>query len=273
MPIVGTGHLELTAVNAGYLERSGFFARRQREFPVCHDIHLTMERGKTLGLVGESGSGKTTLGRAILGLASVFSGTIRYHPPEGPAIELQNLNQARWRPLRKKLQIIFQDPFSTLNPRLSIESILSEGMRVHFPDQSQPERQEKMRSTLDLVGLSADVLSRYPHEFSGGQRQRISIARALILDPEFIVADECVSALDVSIQAQIINLLLDLQDRLGLTYLFISHDLAVVKHLSHEIAVMQEGRIVEKGSVEKITATPEHPYTRELLEANLAPAI
>jgi len=264
--------LELTAVNAGYLERSGFFARRQKEFPVCHDIHLTIERGKTMGLVGESGSGKTTLGRAILGLASVFSGTVRYFPIESEPIELQKTSQSDFRPLRKKLQIIFQDPFSTLNPRLSIEGILAEGMRVHFPAQSGRDRSEKMRDTLELVGLSPDVLSRYPHEFSGGQRQRISIARSLILDPEFIVADECVSALDVSIQAQIINLLLDLQDRLGLTYLFISHDLAVVKHLSHDIAVMQEGRIVEKGSVEQITGSPEHPYTQELLEANLTAA-
>jgi peptide/nickel transport system ATP-binding protein len=226
------------------------------------DVSFTVKRGETVGLVGESGSGKTTLGRAIIRLNEPTAGLIKY---EGKVIS--NLSAHAFWPYRKKIQIIFQDPYNSLNPRLSIFEIVGEALEIHFPQMSRADRRERVAGLLKQVGLQPEHLDRYPHEFSGGQRQRIGIARALAVGPEFIVCDEPVSALDVSVQAQILNLMKDLQQRLGLTYLFISHNLAVVRHMSDRLGVMYLGRIVELGPADEILATPRHPYTRLLLDA------
>ncbi len=273
---MSTDLISVRNLSVGYPVRGGLFARVRTYSQVLRNVDARIPRGKTLGLVGESGCGKTTFGRALLGLVPAQSGEIFYNPPETGAepIALHTLDETRFRPLRKKLQIVFQDPFSSLNPRMRVEEILGEGYRTHFRTRSAAERRDACLEALDRVGLARSSLDRYPHEFSGGQRQRISIARALILEPEFIVCDECVSALDVSIQAQIINLLIDLQESLGLSYLFISHDLAVVQHISHEIAVMDGGRIVEVGPAEQVIGSPAHEYTRKLIAAvpSLEPA-
>ncbi len=213
--------------------------------------------------MGESGCGKTTLGRAILGLIPVFSGNVIYRD----GTTLSSLKESQFRKYRSRLQIIFQDPFSSLNPRLNIEDLIMEGLRVHFPDLSQTEKKNRIIKTLDLTGLPASYLTKFPHELSGGQRQRIGIARSLVLEPEFIVCDESVSALDVSIQAQIINLLIEIQDSMGIAYLFISHDLSVVAHISHEIAVMDQGRIIEHRSASEVMSDPKHPVTKKLIDA------
>ncbi|MBP0618163.1 ABC transporter ATP-binding protein [Jiella mangrovi] len=225
------------------------------------DVSLDIPRGSITGLVGESGSGKTTLGRTLLRLVSPTAGTIRF----GGA-ELTTLSDREMVAMRKRMQIIFQDPVSSLNPRLKVEHIVAEGLRAHAVG-NRGERRDRVAALLEEVGLSADQMKRYPHEFSGGQRQRIGIARALALEPEFIVADESVSALDVSIQAQILNLLLDLRDRRNLTMLFIAHDLSVVDYLCDRIAVMYLGRIVETGPARDLARAPAHPYTRALLSA------
>jgi len=225
------------------------------------DISFDIIKGETLGLVGESGCGKSTLARMILRLIPPTSGEILI---EGQNIFSQTKNQMK--NLRKKMQIIFQDPFASLNPRFSVEEIIAEPMIIHKTTAPQNIKKESEK-ILDLVGLEKSALKRYPHEFSGGQRQRISIARALSVNPEFIVADEPVSALDVSIQAQIINLLREIQLELNLTYLFISHDLAVVKYMSGRIMVMREGKIVEEGASGDIFKNPVHPYTKTLLAA------
>jgi oligopeptide transport system ATP-binding protein len=224
-------------------------------------IDLSVGRNRTLGLVGESGSGKTTVGRAVIRLAQPAAGAIRF-----AGTNLIGLSESGFRPYRKKIQMIFQDPYSSLDPRLSIRASLREALSLGHPEAASTWEgilEEKMR----LVGLAPEYLSRYPHEFSGGQRQRIGIARALCVEPEFLICDEPVSSLDVSIQAQILNLLMDLQERLGLAYLFISHDLRVVKHISHEVAVMQRGLIVERKETESLYREAEHPYTRALLDA------
>ncbi len=221
-----------------------------------------MNRGETVGLVGESGSGKSTIGRAIIRLTEPTAGKISY---DGTVIS--TLSQPAFRPYRKKIQIIFQDPYNSLNPRLSIFEIVGEALEIHFPAMTRADRRERVAGLLDQVGLKRDHLDRYPHEFSGGQRQRIGIARALAVNPEFIVCDEPVSALDVSVQAQIVNLLQDLQEELGLTYLFIAHDLAVVEHISDFVLVMNEGKIVEAATAEAIYENPRHDYTRKLLSA------
>ena len=270
--------IQLKQVTVGYPVRGGLFSRVRGYSKVLQAVDLAIPRGKTLGLVGESGCGKTTLGRALLGLVPVQSGEILYFPKQesgGSPVSLHELNEASFRPLRQKLQIVFQDPFSSLNPRLQVEEILTEGYRYHFPGKTAAERREACLAVLERVGLSRSSLDRYPHEFSGGQRQRISIARALILEPDFVVCDECVSALDVSIQAQIINLLIDLQEELGLSYLFISHDLAVVRHISHNIAVIDAGKIVEYGPASEVADRPRHEYTRKLIAAvpSLEPAL
>jgi peptide/nickel transport system ATP-binding protein len=213
-------------------------------------------------LVGESGCGKSTLGRTILRLVEATSGTIRF---EGR--DITQLSQRELRPIRRRMQIIFQDPYGSLNPRMTVRSALGEALRVHGIVRDAAEEDSALRQLLSRVGLRDEALDRYPHEFSGGQRQRIGIARALAVRPSFIVADEPVSALDVSIQAQIVNLLMDLQDELGLTYLFIAHDLKLVEHVSHEIAVMYLGRIVELAEKALLFARPRHPYTRMLLDA------
>ena len=219
-------------------------------------------RGKTVGLVGESGSGKTTTGRAIARLVPLTAGSVHYD-----GVDLASFTKREFFPYRKKIQVIFQDPFSSLNPRMTVFSIIAEPLDIHFKDWGKIQKQARVADLLEKVGLSADLMQRYPHQFSGGQRQRIGIARALAVEPDFIVCDEPVSALDVSVQAQIVNLLQDLQEELGLTYLFIAHDLAVVEHISDEVLVMTEGKIVEHASAEEIYNNPRHPYTIKLLEA------
>jgi peptide/nickel transport system ATP-binding protein len=235
--------------------------RHVGDIKAVDDVSLTIERGETLGLVGESGCGKSTLGRALLRLYEptggriVFDGTDITHLPEG---EL--------RPLRRRMQMVFQDPFASLNPRHSVGRIVGEPLKAHGLA-SRSDATRTVRDLLQRVGLPADAISRYPHEFSGGQRQRIGVARVLALNPDLIIADEPVSALDVSIQAQIINLLDDLQHEFSLTYLFIAHDLAVVRHISDRIAVMYLGRIVEVSPADELYSTPLHPYTISLLSA------
>jgi oligopeptide transport system ATP-binding protein len=240
----------------------GVFRRRVGEVKAVDDVSFEVRRGQTVGLVGESGSGKTTLGRAIIQLVEPTAGGIRYG-----GTEISNLRARAFWPYRKKIQIIFQDPYNSLNPRLSIFEIIGEALEIHFPQMTRADRRQRVAGLLDQVGLTRDHLDRYPHEFSGGQRQRIGIARALAVGPEFIVCDEPVSALDVSVQAQIVNLLQDLQEELGLTYLFIAHDLAVVEHISDYVLVMNQGKIVEAASSEAIYANPQHDYTRKLLAA------
>lgn len=241
--------------------KSGVFSRTVGAVRAVDDISFSIPRGTTLSLVGESGSGKTTAGRSILRLIEPTSGTISFD-----GVDLARLAPAELRQLRKRVQIIFQDPYGSLNPRMTVYSVLAEAMKAHQIG-DPAHRRERCYELLDLVGLPPEAADRYPHEFSGGQRQRIGIARALAVEPDLIVADEPVSALDVSVQAQILNLLKDLQEKLGLTYLFIGHDLSVIRHVSHAVAVMYLGRIVEIGPVETIFESPVHPYTRALLSA------
>jgi ABC-type microcin C transport system duplicated ATPase subunit YejF len=232
---------------------------------VVEGVSFAVERGTTVGLVGESGSGKTTVGRALLKL----------HPAgttiDGRACfdgrEILGLSEREFRPLRRRMQMIFQDPFNSLNPRQRVESILTEPLEIHHPEMNRTDRRARAAELLDQVGLPRGSLSRFPHEFSGGQRQRIGIARALAARPEFIVCDEPVSALDVSVQAQIVNLLQDLQEQLGLTYLFIGHDLAVVEHLCDHVLVMHRGRLIESAPAAELYRNPREEYTRELLLA------
>lgn len=227
-----------------------------------NDVSFTVGRGETVGLVGESGCGKSTLGRCIMRLLKPTSGDVIFD-----GVNLSTLSTTEMRKMRRKIQIIFQDPFGSLNPRMSVEQILTEPLEIHRLFNTKSDRQKRVKELLDLVGLRAESLTRYPHEFSGGQRQRICIARALAVQPEFIVCDEPVSALDVSIQAQIINLLQDLQKEFKLTYLFIAHDLNVVQHISNRVAVMYLGRIVELNDGDSLYKHPRHPYTKALLSA------
>jgi oligopeptide transport system ATP-binding protein len=226
------------------------------------DVSFNIRKGETLGLVGESGCGKTTTGRCILQLENATDGEIWFD-----GRDLNKLSKAEMRPMRERIQVIFQDPYSSLNPRMKIGEIISEPMMVHGVITDAKKRGARVRELLSLCGLNPKFADRYPHEMSGGQRQRVGIARALAVEPEFIICDEAVSALDVSIQAQVINLLEDLRDRFNLTYLFISHDLSVVHHLCHRVAVMYLGHIVELAETEELFANPLHPYTQALLEA------
>lgn len=238
-----------------------FPATHKRVVRAVDGISFVIQRGETLGLVGESGCGKTTVGRCLLRLIEPTSGQIRFD-----GRNLTEINQSELRGLRRRMQIIFQDPYSSLNPRMKIGAIVGESLDVHDIG-AKADRREKVAELLRVVGLDPDYANRYPHQFSGGQRQRIGIARALALNPDFIVADEPVSALDVSVQAQVVNLLQDLQAQFGLTYLFISHGLAVVKHISSRVGVMYLGKLVELASADEIYLKPLHPYTQALLAA------
>ncbi|MDQ1008175.1 peptide/nickel transport system ATP-binding protein [Streptomyces sp. V4I23] len=255
--------LELDDVKVHFPVRKGiFFDRTVGHVYAVDGVSLKVEAGQTYGLVGESGCGKTTLGRAVLRLVDITGGEVVFD-----GTDLAKLPNEEMRGFRRRLQMVFQDPLGSLNPRQNIESILSEGMAAHGIGKDQKERREKIKEILSKVGLPANALSRYPHEFSGGQRQRIGIARALVLEPDLIICDEPVSALDVSIQAQVINLLEELQESLGLTYLVIAHDLAVVRHISDVIGVMYLGGLVEEAPSDALYAGPKHPYTKALMSA------
>ena len=238
------------------------FQKTVAEVKAVDGVSLDNAKGETLGLVGESGCGKTTIGRCILQLERATEGEIRF---EGQ--DLTRLNQRELVPVREKIQVIFQDPYSSLNPRMKIGAMLEEPMRVHRIISDAAKRKERVRELLSVCGLDPKFADRYPHEMSGGQRQRVGIARALALDPDFIICDEAVSALDVSIQAQVINLLEDLRDEFNLTYLFIAHDLSVGRHISNRVAVMYLGNLVELADGDELFDNPKHPYTRALLDA------
>ncbi|MBI2154314.1 MAG: dipeptide ABC transporter ATP-binding protein [Candidatus Rokubacteria bacterium] len=242
--------------------RGGLLSREVARVHAVDDVSFDIYAGETLGLVGESGCGKSTTGRAILRLIEPTAGEVSFDGKNVTTLEKRAL-----RSLRKEMQIIFQDPYASLNPRMTVGSIVGEALVIHKLAATKREREERVVKILETVGLSADHLRRYPHEFSGGQRQRIGIARSLAVNPKFIVADEPVSALDVSIQAQIINLLEDLQKQFGLTYLFIAHDLSVVEHISTRVAVMYLGKIVELAPAKELYTNPKHPYTEALLSA------
>jgi peptide/nickel transport system ATP-binding protein len=241
---------------------NGFWGRSRDSLRAVEDVSFEIPRGETLGLVGESGSGKTTTGRAVLRKVPLAAGRIVFDGED-----ITDLHGEKLRRYRKRMQLVFQDPYASLNPRMRVFEIVAEPLLVHGVVSRIRDAEPQVRDLLALVGLPPDVLFRYPHAFSGGQRQRIGIARALSLHPDFIVADEPVSALDVSIRAQVVNLLQDLQEQLGLTYLFIAHDLSVVRHISHRIAVMYAGKLVELGLPDQIYDDPKHPYTRALLSA------
>jgi peptide/nickel transport system ATP-binding protein len=242
--------------------KGGFFGGTVDHFKAVNEVSFTLKKGKTLGLVGESGCGKTTLGRSILRLVEPSSGSIIYNGKDITHVYAEEL-----RLLRRKMQIIFQDPYSSLNPRMTISEILTEPLNIHNVGNSKKERLDMARELFEKVGLSSAQMSRYPHEFSGGQRQRICIARALMLRPEFVICDESVSALDVSVQAQVLNLLLDLQQEFHLTYVFISHDLSVVNFIADEVGVMNAGKIIEMDKASNIYKNPKEEYTRALLSA------
>jgi peptide/nickel transport system ATP-binding protein/oligopeptide transport system ATP-binding protein len=254
--------LEVKNLKTWFPVYGGVLRRHVDDVKAVDDVSFTIEPGTTVGLVGESGSGKTTIGRTILKLAAATGGQILYESKD-----ILPMSEREFRPLRREIQMIFQDPFGSLNPRMTIFSIVGEALEIHFREMSNEDRRARVAELLKQVGLQPDMMSRYPHEFSGGQRQRIGIARALAVKPRFIVCDEPVSALDVSVQAQIVNLLQDLQEQLGLTYLFIAHDLAVVEHISDHVLVMYRGKIVESASAEAIYSNPQHEYTRKLLAA------
>ena len=254
--------LEVRNLKTYFPVRSGLLRRHTDDVKAVDDVSFTIEAGNTVGLVGESGSGKSTIGKTILKLQDATSGEVIWN-----GRNILPLSGNEFRPLRREMQMIFQDPFGSLNPRHTIFQIVGEALELHFPELTREARRERVAQLLTQVGLKAEMMVRYPHEFSGGQRQRIGIARALAVEPKFIVCDEPVSALDVSVQAQIVNLLQDLQAQLGLTYLFIAHDLAVVEHISDQVLVMYRGKIVESAPADQIYAAPQHEYTRKLLSA------
>jgi oligopeptide transport system ATP-binding protein len=253
-------------VSKYYPVQGGLFSRKDRFVHAVEGVSIRVRRAETMGLVGESGCGKSTLGRLMLRLVEPTFGRILFD-----GNDITHLPQRALRPLRRRMQIIFQDPYSSLNPRMTVREIVGEAISIHRLAKTRDDEEARIVQLLERVGMRADAMDRYPHEFSGGQRQRIGIARALAVEPEFIVCDEPISALDVSIQAQIVNLLVELQETMGLAYLFVSHDLSVVQHLSHRVAVMYLGKIVEQASTEQLYAEPRHPYTRALLAAAPVP--
>ncbi len=254
--------IEVSHLKKFFPIKQGLLSKTVGHVKAVNDVSFTIRRGETLGLVGESGCGKTTAGRSILRLIEPTEGSVKFEGKEVTA-----MNTSEMRRLRRDMQIIFQDPYSSLNPRITVGGMLSEIIRFHGLRKTEAEVRDRVAELLEIVGLRAEYARRYPHEFSGGQRQRIGIARALSVEPKFIVCDEPVSALDVSIQSQVINLLKDLQNRFGLTYLFIAHDLSVVEHISDRVAVMYLGEIVEIAEAEELYRNPKHPYTQALLSA------
>ena len=259
--------LSVKHLTKNYVSKKSFFGKPLSYVHAVDDVSLDIFRGETLGVVGESGCGKSTLGRSILRLIEPTSGELIYNDKD-----LRGLNKEEMREMRKKLQLIFQDPYASLNPRMTVLDLIKAPLDV-FNIGTHDERIERVLEMMKLVGLTEEQMNRYPHEFSGGQRQRIVIARAIILSPEFVVCDEPVSALDVSVRAQVLNLLKELQAKRNLTYMFISHDLSVVKYISDRIAVMYLGRVVELATKDALYDTPLHPYTKALLEAIPLPEV
>jgi peptide/nickel transport system ATP-binding protein len=253
--------LQVRDVKTHFPVRGGLLGRVRGTVKAVDGVSFDVKRGETLGLVGESGCGKSTLGRTLLRLIDPTAGSIRF---EGQ--ELTGLSQRELRPLRRRMQLIFQDPYASLNPRMTVRDIVGEPFAIHGLAKGR-EREEKVLALLDLMGLSREAMERYPHEFSGGQRQRIGIARSIAMRPDLVIADEPISALDVSIQAQIVNLLVDLQRELNLTYVFIAHDLKIVEYISTRVAVMYLGKIVELADAADLYRRPRHPYTQALLSA------
>jgi oligopeptide transport system ATP-binding protein len=257
--------LTVDALKMHFPVREGWLQRVQSHVRAVDGVSFSLRRGETLGLVGESGCGKSTLGRAILQLYRPTAGSVVLHSDRGD-VDLTTLSRREMHPYRRRLQMIFQDPYASLNPRMTVADIIGEPIRVHRLAEGAAMEQ-RVRELMELCGLNPRFLRRYPHEFSGGQRQRVGIARALAAEPDIIVCDEPISALDVSIQAQIMNLMQELQRELGLTYLFIAHDLAAVRHISDRIAVMYLGRVVELADAREIYRDPRHPYTQALISA------
>ncbi len=258
---LGENLIEVDHLKVYFPILSGLFQTKKGDVHAVDDVSFEIRQGETLGLVGESGCGKSTTGRALIRLREATAGSVRF-----AGQDLSELSRKELRHMRRRMQIIFQDPYSSLNPRMTVGSIISEPIETHKLARGKA-RAERVQELLRLVGLNPNFTNRYPHEFSGGQRQRIGVARALAVEPEFIVCDEPISALDVSIQAQVMNLLVDLRAQFGLTYLFIAHDLSAVRHISDRVAVMYLGKIVELGPPSAIYETPGHPYTRALLSA------
>ncbi len=258
--------LEVNGLKQWFPIRKGFLQRIVGHVKAVDGVSFAISRNEALGLVGESGSGKTTVGRSVLRLYDPTDGEIWYTSAEGERLDIANIDQADMKPLRKEMRMIFQDPFSSLNPRLTVKDLIGEPLIIH-KEASGRELEDRVSELMTAVGLDPNYMRRYPHEFSGGQRQRIGLARTLALRPRLIIADEPVSALDVSIQAQVLNLLQELKEELGLTYLFIAHDLSVVEHMCDRIAVMYVGRLVEIADSERLLRRPLHPYTEALVSA------